>query len=426
MIPGPTVGQVRTDRHIPASGATNLLPSVQEHRANLSRVYQAALQAYLKQGPGSDLEAAREVGRNAVSLGLETLDLARVHEIALAALVLPGFSASASASAGLFGRAGLFFAEAITPLEQTHRGAREANAQLTVVVAELSQRSLQLSDSVEGLHQEIIQRKFIEESLRTSEQTARDLLAGSLAMEAEMRSMSHQLLTAQEEERSRISRELHDVIAQTLSGINVRLSALMMDSAAIKPAALQDAITVTQRLVEQSVDAVHRFARDLRPTMLDDLGLIPALRAHLHDYMETTGIRASLTVFAGIEQSDSGIRTTLYRVAQEALTNVARHAHATRVDISIRESAGHISMSITDDGSGFDVAGKTSAKKHNRLGLMGMRERVEMVGGVFSLLSAPGRPTTVQVDIPMVEAAAAAAPAVVVAAPTAGSVRAAH
>jgi signal transduction histidine kinase len=148
------------------------------------------------------------------------------------------------------------------------------------------------------------------------------------------------------------------------------------------------------------VDIVHRFARDLRPTMLDDLGLIPALRSHLRDYMGNTGIRASLTVSAGIEQCDSGIRTALYRVAQEALTNVARHAHATRVDISIRETAGGISMRIEDDGSGFDVAGKTCAKTHNRLGLVGMRERIEMVGGVFSLTSAPGRPTTVQVEIP--------------------------
>ncbi len=378
----------------------SLPPAIQEHRANLSRLYQLALQAYLRQGPGSDLDPAREVGRHAVRLGLEILDLARVHEIALAVLVLP----SVSASTGQFGRAGLFFAEAITPLEQTHRVAREANAQLTVVVKELSQRTLQLSNSVEGLHQEIIQRKFIEESLRVSDQNARVLLARSLTMEAEMRSMSRQLLTAQEEERGRISRELHDVIAQTLSGISVRLSTLELESkTAISRLDLQQSIADTQQLVKQSVDVVHRFARDLRPTMLDDLGLIPALRTHLRDYMEATGIRASLTVFAGVERCDSGIRTALYRVAQEALTNVARHAHATRVDVSIREIDGRVCMRIEDDGSGFDATGKTS-----RLGLMGMRERIEMIGGVFSLTSAPGRPTTIQVEIPAGKSAMAA------------------
>lgn len=400
MIPELTVSRVRAPAVLPV-GALSILPAIQEHRAGLSLLYQAALQAYLKQGPGSNLEQARAVGRTAVSLGLETLDLARLHEIALAVLVLPGHSTSASSS--LFGRAGLFFAEAITPLEETHRGAREANAQLTAVVKELSQRTLELSDSVEGLHQEIIQRKFIEESLRVSEQKAR-------AMEAEMRSVSHQLLNAQEEERGRISRELHDVIAQTLSGINMNLAALRVEcTTAISPVALQQSIASTQQLVEQSVDTVHRFARDLRPTMLDDLGLIPALRSHLRDYMENTGIRASLTVSAGIEQCDSGVRTALYRVAQEALTNVARHAHATRVEVSIRENAGGISMHIEDDGSGFDVADKTSAKKHNRLGLMGMRERIEMVGGVFSLTSAPGQPTTIQVEIPAGKPAMAAA-----------------
>ncbi len=400
MIPELTLSRVRTPA-IVAIGAPNFLPARPDHRANLSRLYQAALQTYLRQGPGSNLEPAREVGRTAVSLGLETLDLARVHEIALAVLVMPGHSTSASSS--LFGRAGVFFAEAITPLEKTHRVAREANAQLTVVVKELSQRTLELSDSVEGLHQEIIQRRFIEESLRVSEQKA-------LVMEAEMRSLSHQLLKAQEEERGRISRELHDVIAQTLSGINLNLSALQVESTtAISPVALQQSIAITQQLVEQSVDIVHRFARDLRPTMLDDLGLIPALRSHLRDYIEKTGIRASLTVAAGIEQCDRGIRTALYRVAQEALTNVARHAHATRVEVSIREHAGCICMHIADDGSGFDVVGKTSAKTHNRLGLMGMRERIEMVGGVFTLTSAPGQPTTVQVEIPAGKSAMAAA-----------------
>ena len=163
-------------------------------------------------------------------------------------------------------------------------------------------------------------------------------------------------------------------------------------------------------LVAKSVDIVHRFARDLRPNMLDDLGLIPALRSHLCDYNKNTGIRANLTVCAGIEQHNSGIRTVLYRVAQEALTNVARHAHATRVDICISEIAGSISMHIEDDGNGFEVVGKHGAKKTNRLGLVGMRERVEMVGGVFTLTSAPGQPTSIQVKIP------AATPAVAVAA----------
>jgi signal transduction histidine kinase len=366
--------------------------------SDMSRLYLAALQAYLKAGPKADLEPARELGRHAMSLGLETLDLARIHEIALVALVLPGYSSSTSD--GLMGQAGMFFAEALTPIEETHRGAREANTHLNQMIKALSQRTLELAASVEELKQEIVQRKAVEESLRASEQTSSRLLEKSRQMQEELRHLSRQLLSAQEEERRKISRELHDVIAQTLTGINVRLAALKGESAAsIKD--LQSKITSTQRLVEKSVDIIHRFARELRPTVLDDLGLIPALQSFLKGYMEDTGIRVTLTVFAGIEHSDSDTRTVLYRIAQEALANVSRHSKASHADVSIQETEGLIRMEIKDDGQGFEVDGTTQAKtKNNRLGLLGMRERVEMVGGTFCVESTPGTGTTVRVEIP--------------------------
>ncbi|HRH98747.1 MAG TPA: sensor histidine kinase, partial [Prosthecobacter sp.] len=233
-----------------------------------------------------------------------------------------------------------------------------------------------------------------------SEQTSSRLLEKSRQMQEELRHLSRQLLSAQEEERRKISRELHDVIAQTLTGINVRLAALKGESAAsIKD--LQSKITSTQRLVEKSVDIIHRFARELRPTVLDDLGLIPALQSFLKGYMEDTGIRVTLTVFAGIEHSDSDTRTVLYRIAQEALANVSRHSKASHADVSIQETEGLIRMEIKDDGQGFEVDGTTQAKtKNNRLGLLGMRERVEMVGGTFCVESTPGTGTTVRVEIP--------------------------
>ncbi len=201
-----------------------------DRRAELSRLYHAALQKFLKEGPGSGLEPARDLGRHAMHLELETLDLARIHEIALASLVLPGYSSSTRD--GLMGRAGMFFAEAITPIEQTHRGAREANIHLNQVVKALSQRTLELADSVEELKQEIIQRKAVEDSLRVSEQTSSRLLQKSRQMQEELRHLSRQLLSVQEEERRKISRELHDVIAQTLTAINVRLATLKTESTA--------------------------------------------------------------------------------------------------------------------------------------------------------------------------------------------------
>jgi signal transduction histidine kinase len=373
----------------------NPAPDMHEKQNELSRLYHLALQQYLHQGVGSDMEPARELGRHAIKIGLDTLDMARIHEIALVSLVLPNYSSSMRNS--LMGRAGVFFAEAITPIEQTHRGAREANIQLNQVVQTLGQRTLELANSVEVLKQEISQRQALEESLRASEQTTIGLLDKSRLMQEELRELSRQLLTVQEEERMKISRELHDVIAQTLIGINVRLEALKAE-ASNKP--LQQKITSTQRHVEESVDIVHRFARELRPTVLDDLGLIPALKSFIKDFISNTGVRVSLKVSAKIEQSNATIRTALYRVAQEALNNVARHAKSSLAVVTVSCLDGLIYMEITDNGQGFKVDGTPDAKKPKRLGLLGMRERIEMVGGTFSLESTPGKGITIRVEIP--------------------------
>jgi signal transduction histidine kinase len=363
----------------------------------LARSYLAALRKHLQKAPATSLDTARSLGLRAVALGLETLDLARIHEQAFIALVLP--HDNARTRAGMIRRAGMFFAEAITPIEKTHRGAREDGASLKQMLAALNRRTLELAASVKDLKLEVVQRKAVETSLRTSEQTTRMLLEKSRQMQEELRNLSRQLFSAQEEERRKISRELHDVIAQTLTGINLRLAALKSDSNA-STKVLQQKITSTQRLVEKSVDIVHRFARELRPTVLDDLGLIPALRSFMQGFTADTGIRVTLQAFAGIEQSDSNRRTVLYRIAQEALVNVARHARASRAEVSIQKLDDIICMEIKDDGCGFAVQGKPGAKKHNRLGLLGMQERIEMIGGTFGVTSALGKPTTVRVTIP--------------------------
>ena len=135
----------------------NSLANMPDRQTELSRLYHAALQDYLNQGAGCDMAPSRELGRHALALGLETLDMARIHEIALSTLVLPNNSPSSRSH--LMGRAGLFFAEAIMPIEQTHRGAREANIHLNQIVKALSQRSSELADSVAELKQEVLHRK---------------------------------------------------------------------------------------------------------------------------------------------------------------------------------------------------------------------------------------------------------------------------
>ncbi len=267
-------------------------------------------------------------------------------------------------------------------------------------LAESARRELDIMTATnQKLSREIVTRHAVEESLLKTEHEQARLLEQSRRQQEQLRDMSHQILHAQEEERKRISRELHDVIAQTLVGINVQLVALI-EGNPDTPRALRRKVARIHRLLEESVEIVHRFARELRPTMLDDLGLIPALHAYLKKFMDDTGIRASLKVFAGIENAPGPIRTTLYRVAQEALTNVARHARSTQVSVSIEEIGNSICMEIADDGCGFKVNKPSRPGDSGRLGLLGMRERVEMIGGTFHVDSSPGKSTTIRVKVP--------------------------
>jgi signal transduction histidine kinase len=297
-------------------------------------------------------------------------------------------------------RAGTFFAAAITPIEELHRTAVETNLRLEQLTRTLCQRSMDLAASNQQLKAETAQRRLAEESLRKSEQHYAYLLEQSRQMQEQLRLLSRQLLSAQEEERKKISRELHDVIAQTLTSINVRLTALRRE-ATLNTKGIERSIARTQQLVEHSVNIVHRFARELRPTVLDDLGLIPALHSYLKNFRAETGIRVSLSASAAVEKVNGDKRTVLFRVAQEALANVARHAQATQAEVKFQILDGAISMKIRDNGKGFQQDRVAHANRARRLGLLGMKERLEMVGGNFNVASGPGKGTTVLAQIPL-------------------------
>jgi signal transduction histidine kinase len=363
-----------------------------------SRRYQVALREHLKQGRAANLTAARGLGSQALAAGLQTLDLAKLHEQTLLTDVLPGCPPRRRAA--LIKQAGIFFAVAITPIEERHRSARDATAQLKKFIETLSQRTVELAASNLELSVEITLRKAVEVALKKSERHYSVLLGQSDRLQEQLRRLSRQILSAQEEERKKISRELHDVIAQTLTGINIRLATLKQQ-AARNTKGLARNIARTQRLVEKSVNIVHQFARELRPAVLDDLGLVPALHSFMKSFTARTGVRTRLTTFAGVEQVDTARRTVLFRVAQEALTNVARHAHASRVDVHIQKLPDGIYLKVQDDGKAFDVQRAWHANRGQRLGLLGMRERLEMVGGRFEVISAPGVGTTVTAQIPL-------------------------
>ncbi len=237
------------------------------------------------------------------------------------------------------------------------------------------------------------------DSNRRGKEEYRALFLASEEMQKKLRQLTRQVLTVQEAERRHISREWHDVVVQTLVGINVELAALgRVAGAGARP--LQAKIGRTQRLVEESVHAVHQFARELRPAVLDDLGLVPALQAFMKTIAVRNKMKLHLTAFAGVEALDNDRRTVLYRVAQEALTNVVRHAEASRVEVHIVEVSGVVRMAVRDNGKSFDVARALSAKTNKRLGLLGMRERVEMLGGAVTIESVVGQGSTVRAEMP--------------------------
>ncbi len=268
--------------------------------------------------------------------------------------------------------------------------------------AEETQRRMEALDAANReLKREIVRRKAVEAALKESEQYSCQLLAKALQLQKQLRHLSHRVLQAQEEERKRISRELHDEIGQVLAAVNLHLAALKKE-AAPNSKDLKRKIAHTQRLVERSVNVVHQFAGQLRPPALDDLGLIPALRSYMKDFTRQTGLPIRFTSFTPgrTELLDGAKRTVLYRIAQEALINVARHAQASLVEVRVQRLRGVIRMEVKDNGKSFQVPGVSPTGRNKGLGLLGMRERVEMVGGRFAVESAPGKGTTIRAEIP--------------------------
>lgn len=366
-------------------------------RTRLSARYLAALRTHLGHTGPNSVGRAQSLGRSALAGGLVTLDLAIMHEQAVVALA-PAFD-FAHPRTGVLKRAGVFFTEALIPLEADQRAIRETNDHLQQRNATLREHTEALALGNRRLLREVARREAVEIAVRQGRAHYQKLFLESQVMQKKLRQLTRQIISAQEEERKEISRELHDEVVQTLVGINVELATLGT-SATIGMRTLKSRIAHTQRLVENSVSAVHRFARGLRPAVLDDLGLIPALHAYSRNLATRKKIKIKMTAFGGVEALGGAKRTVLFRVAQEALTNVARHAQATEVRMSIVGIPGAIRMEIVDNGKSFPVKKTLLARSNKRLGLLGMRERIEMVDGTLVIESTPGQGTTVRAEIP--------------------------
>lgn len=228
--------------------------------SRLAGQYLQALRSYIEQGPQADLATAHELGEQAVALDLGTLELAKMHDEALAALV-PA-DGTADRPADLTARAAAFFAEANTPIEKTHPLAKEAGAGLAQVNEALVQRTADLTQSHLDLQAGIARREGADDNLKLSQAHAAKLLTEAGQLQQHLSELARQILTAQEEERKKMSLTLQDEIAQTLLGIHVRLLALQREVSA-SAEDFRNEIATTQRLVRTSVKTINRYAREL-------------------------------------------------------------------------------------------------------------------------------------------------------------------
>ncbi|MBN2109068.1 MAG: PAS domain S-box protein [Deltaproteobacteria bacterium] len=227
-------------------------------------------------------------------------------------------------------------------------------------------------------------RKYMEKSLRNSEK--------------ELKNLSSRLLLAHEQERKRIAYELHDGLGQILSAAKIGVKTMLDDSAHRLAAGNGNAATGLPAIIQSAIDEVRRISRDLRPSILDDLGIIAAINSFCFDFEK---VNDTITIIREISASDGDIpekiKIVIYRVTQEACTNIVRHSHADRVTVHLSSVSGNIQLRIHDNGAGFDPQTHLTCRESDRgIGLSSMKERIEFSGGRFILTSSPDQGTTVQ------------------------------
>lgn len=308
--------------------------------------YTAALQNYLDGAGEAALQRAYELGRKALVGGLGVLDMAAVQHRAL----VKGFLLARTPKEGarMLKAARHFFAEFVSPFEMAHRGFQEANTAL----------------------------RRLNETL--------------------------------EEQAKQIAHALHDEAGQLLASVHIALR----DIARELPAPVRERLPEVHGLLDQIEEQLRHLSHELRPTILDDLGLLPALEFLADGVSQRTGLSVS------VEGSTEGrlppvVETALYRCVQEALTNVSKHAQASRVTVWLQREAKRIRCSVRDDGTGFnapaglatagqkDLFGAGARRGERGLGLIGIRERLNAIGGTLDITSTPGRGTELLITVPL-------------------------
>ena len=285
----------------------------------------------------------------------------------------------------------LFFAQR----RKAEQALRQAHDELEMKVRE---RTAELAEVNKALVAEISERMETERSLRDSEDAVQ---AGQRALRQsreDLQALAARLLTAQEEDRRRISRDLHDDVNQRLAMIAVDVETLSLRPPTSKAALGRSLRSVQDRIVEMS-DDIRRFVHQLHPSILDDLGLPIALQQLMDDFAGRTGLKSTFRHEHVPPALSRDLATCFYRIAQESLSNVARHANASRVEMELAWADHGLALSVTDDGRGFD-RGKTGSAPAG-LGLVSMNERLRLVGGALEVTSSVRTGTTVRAWAPV-------------------------
>ena len=229
--------------------------------------------------------------------------------------------------------------------------------------------------------------------LRSLERHARSLQLQTEQDREKLRNLSLQTAKALEDERRLISRELHDQIGQLLTAIQMKFNKI---DGSKDPSERSRYVQEGKALVYRTVSAARDMAMGLRPSVLDDLGLVAALEWQVREFKRRSGMQVNLNLSGNLDHLPDGHRTCLYRIVQEALTNCGRHSEAKHVELTVQGGPDHISLTVWDDGKGFDA--KPSTRRG--LGLVGIEERARELGGSAKIHSQAGRGTLLEVDIP--------------------------
>jgi PAS domain S-box-containing protein len=272
----------------------------------------------------------------------------------------------------------------VTEGKRMREALARSHVELEQRVAERT-RDLEMANAC--LAREMMERTEIEEDLRRSAKKLRNLYS--------------QLLTAQESERNRISRELHDDLGQALATLKLRLGHIAR-RAEEGATGFREECTWAAQFVDEMIEGVRRLSRDLSPTVLDHFGLSAAIRRLAEEFGKHHGISVSVDLSECDDLVARNDQIHLYRIFQEALNNIGKYAQATRVTASVGLHEGHISLAVEDDGQGFDPADVTMGNAGRKgLGLAIMRERANMLGGVLDLRSEKGRGTRISLSVPI-------------------------